>query len=643
MSDATLDGFLRRLATVNPFLENRINGPFASGLDVPAIHQSTFDRLAGLARQVLLTRSGIGAVLWGEAGIGKSHVLARLGRWAKAGNARFVYLHNLQCAPDALPRMLLGAVVSTLTKGRRERLAQTPLGSMVRAGVVEAAGGPNRYSWSQLQEAWHRWLDSLALRDGGRAVYEVLFTFFHAAVKAGLGREGEGLANLAVRWLSGGALDPAEARLLGLPPGRQRDDPVALEDARQYKQVLVALARLAACERRPLVLALDQAENLDAEQFAALTRFLEALLDSGSSMLVITAGLQSALTRWYEERVVQPSAWDRLAQFKFLLGKLTPAQAEEIVRARLTEFLKPFGEVEEVIEWRARDRLFPLGQGWLRQHILQRADIRPRDVISLARDGWQVQQERLMRVGLVSWLMRWPGEESEVAVPAAPVWTEEQRQTAIDQIVNRELDALRAQLLAQPAQLASNTDRLVATLFDLLQQAGPASGVAEVSRAPAPRRGAAPAYHLSLWRRSDEGEHITGVLVLTTGGSTAVAASLERLVEDTRPLDRVVVVTDERTGLPLGEKGKGYLEELKSRGPERFAVFQLHFAELLDLEVLARVLGRARGREIEIEPPGGPREALTPHEVATSAGWRKRFGEHRLLADLLRPSALATA
>jgi hypothetical protein len=642
MSDATLDGFLRRLATVNPFLENRINGPSLPPGDVFSIHQVTFERLTGLARQVLLTRSGLGAVLWGEAGIGKSHVLARLARWAKAGHARLVYLHNLQCAPDALPRTLLGAVVTTLTKGRRERLANTPLGSLVRAGVVEAAGGPSKYSWSQLEQAWQRWLDAFAPRDGGRSVHDVLFTFFRSAAKAASGLEDGQLANLAVRWLSGGALAPEEARQLGLPPGRHRDDPVSLEDALQIKQVLVALARLAVSERRPLILALDQVDSLDAEQFGALTRFAEALLDSAPGLLVVTSGLQATLTRWYEEHAVQPSAWDRLAQFKFLLTKLTPAQAEELVRARLNEFLSPFAEVEEVIEWRLRDRLFPLGQGWQRQALLPRAELRPRDVMSLARDGWQAQQERLGRVGLVSWLMRWPGEEEEPA-PPAPVWSDEQRQAAIDQAVSRELDALRAQLLAQPVQITSDADRLAAALHELLQQAGPAAGVVDVARGPAPRRGVPPAYHLSLWRRSDEGEHITGVLVLAMGTTSAVAGSLGRLVEDSRPLDRVVVVTDERAGMPLGEKGKEHLEELQSRGLERFALFQLHFAELVDLEVLSRLLGRARSREVEIEPPGGPREALTPHDVASSATWRKRFAEHRLLADLLRNSAVATA
>ena len=81
-------------------------------------------------------------------------------------------------------------------------------------------------------------------------------------------------------WLSGEALDPEEAALLDLPPSPRRQDPVALTDNQQIKQVLVALTRLAACRRQPFILAFDQVDNLDTEQFAALCRFAERRLPS---------------------------------------------------------------------------------------------------------------------------------------------------------------------------------------------------------------------------------------------------------------------------------------------------------------------------------------------------------------------------
>src|SRR5205807_6497346 len=113
-------------------------------------------------------------------------------------------------------------------------------------------------------------------------------------------------------------------------------------DNQQVKQVLVALTRLAAGQGRPFLLAFDQVDNLDADQVAALARFLEALIDSSPNLLAVTAGIQASLLRWREDLVIQDSAWDRLAQFEVRLHRLTAAEAAEVVRLRIRRFLDPF-------------------------------------------------------------------------------------------------------------------------------------------------------------------------------------------------------------------------------------------------------------------------------------------------------------
>src|SRR5262249_3205568 len=92
----SLEGFFERVRSVNPFLDNRVNGPSTDTGDVDAIHHEAFARLTELAHQALAARRGLGALLWGEAGIGKSHLLARLARWADQDqHACLIYLHNL--------------------------------------------------------------------------------------------------------------------------------------------------------------------------------------------------------------------------------------------------------------------------------------------------------------------------------------------------------------------------------------------------------------------------------------------------------------------------------------------------------------------------------------------------------------------
>jgi hypothetical protein len=641
--EITLERFFEQIADVNPFLENRVNGPAPAGLDAPDIHRLAFDRLTSLAGQALSARRGLGAVLWGEAGIGKSHLLARLDRWAEQTGATFLYLHNLQASPDALPRSLLHAVVSLLTGGRRGNFQVTRLYQLVRAGVIEAAGGPGHYYWSYLEDAYRRWLDRLGPAAGDRLVYEVLFAFFRSASEAMLRSADGSAATLAVRWLSGGALDPVEARLLGLPPARRRDEPVALEDAQQIKQVLVALSRLALTRNQPLLIAIDQVDNLDAEQFAALARFLEALLDTAPNLLVVTAGIQATLLEWKQRGAVQLSAWDRIAQTEVRLQRLTPGQAERLVRTRLDDFFIPFLGLDKVNLAREEDPLFPLGRAWSARTLLEQIEIRPRDVINLAHRGWQQQQARLRQVGGEDWLLSWAsGEAPEPAPPA--FWSPGQRLAAIDKEVERQLLGARNELHAAPGNMPSDADQLAGVLNDVLQRLRePPLDLVEVERIPSPRRGAPPAYHLSLRRRTASGETTTGVLVMATGAAVAVTAFLKRLRQKSQPLDRVVLVTDERVGMPLGDKGEEHLEALKQRGPGQFLVLELTFSEHAELEALSAVLGRAKSGDLEVEPPGRPPEKVTVQEVIASPAWRKRALGHRLLRELAAAPAPAAA
>ncbi len=419
-----------------------------------------------------------------------------------------------------------------------------------------------------------------------------------------------------------------------MPRPRHRDDAIALEDAQQIKQVLVVLSRLALAKKRPFVLALDQVDNLDEEQFAALTRFLEALLDTAPNMLVITSGVGATLNTWRHDGVVQHSAWDRIAQTEVRLQRLTPAQARQLVHARLAAFLEPFALLDKVSQLRNEDELFPLGKEWAEHHLLNQIEIRPRDVISLAREAWQRQQTRLDRLGGEDWLMEWAGEGDDPG--SFEVWTPEQRLAVINQEVERELNAVRDRLHAEPGSLSTDADRLAEVLNDVLTPfREPLYDLIEVMRQSPPRRGASPSYHLSLRRRQRGEEKIIGVLAVATGSATAVAGFLRRLRLESHTLDRLVIVTDERNGLPLGAKGEEYLEELRQRWPGGVDVEQLSFADHAELEALSAVLARAKSGEVEIEPPGQPAQTVQASEVVASPAWRKRALEHRLLRDLV--------
>jgi hypothetical protein len=633
-----------QVRAVNPFTDNRVNGPAPGDVDVGAIHDAAFERLAGLARDARSGRRGLGAVLWGEAGIGKSHLLARLARWADhGGQAVFVYLHNLQAAPALLPRAVLRGVVNVLTRGRGQSFFHTPFFGLVHAAVLEAIGHDLRfYSWSQLRRAYDVWLDRLGADDLpgpaliDRTAHDVLFRFFLSACRAHYGREDGTSARLAVRWLSGHPLDLDQGRSLGLAPA-PGEETLALEDSQQIKGVLVALTRLAASHARPFVLAFDQVDNLDDEQMAALARFLEALLDSSPNLLVVTAGVQASLLRWHETRVIQDSAWDRLAQFEVRLGRLTNQEAVRLVRARLDAFLAPYTALNEVRRRCSADELFPLGRSWHDRALKDRVDLRPRDVINWAREGWRRQQEDLARRGDTAWLADgMPPLPPDYGDEAPP--TEEEIRAAIDRKVAEKLADFRAWRLRELERLPADADHLAGRAYALLVQCRDAGchHVLDVERSVPPANGARPACDLALLQKGESGPLVrTGLLVLMVESAKSVAAFLKRLVEMQRPPDRLVLATDARIGLPLGEKGRDYYEQLKQRHQHHFQVVPLDLAEQAALDALDAIVRQAKSGDLEIEPRPSQSRPASEDEVVGSHVRHNRYRACRLLRELL--------
>jgi hypothetical protein len=641
--------FVRFIESKNPFLDNRTNGPSRQDVDVQPIHQAAFARLTRLAREACEHRRGVGVVLWGEAGIGKSHLLSRLARWANDGErAYFVYLHNLQAAPQQLPRSLLNGAVNQLTRGRNRYFIGTTLFDLVHASLLEAVQHRlGHHSWVALANAYGRLVEGLIGRDlpGAtpidRTVWDVLFRFFRSAYRCEQGKEAGEEAALAVRWLSGQTLDAQEARTLGLPPPRAEEG-VAQLDQQQIKQVLAALSRLAASRDRPFLLVFDQVDNLDEEQAAALARFLEALIDSSPNLLVVSAGVKDTLVRWHEKRVIQESAWDRLAQLEINLQRLQPAEALAIVEARLQRSLEPFADLDVVRRRRQEDALFPLGAAWREQFLGERVEIRPRDAINWAREGWRQQQESLSHHDPLDWLRHWPRDgEPGPGRPDEP--TTEEIRSALDGKIAEKLASIREQLQREPHTLLADADHLAGLVYALLVQcrdAGHRYGVWEAQRVPPPRTGR-PTYHLELRRRERDAaaDVRTGILFVLEHNATSVAGFLRRLVGDWGTYDRVVLVSVESIGLPLGQAGQEYLDSLQQRGPQQFEMVQMTFDDLRELEALQQVIGLAKSGDLEIEPSPGRTRAVAEQEVIDAYHRQGRYLALPLLRTLLSEPA----
>ena len=88
MSDdslSRLEQFFAAVRRTNPFAADPVEGPPGAGADVERLGAAPFDRLTALAREACEQNQGRCAVLTGAPGTGKSHLLARLERWAGQG------------------------------------------------------------------------------------------------------------------------------------------------------------------------------------------------------------------------------------------------------------------------------------------------------------------------------------------------------------------------------------------------------------------------------------------------------------------------------------------------------------------------------------------------------------------------------
>jgi hypothetical protein len=634
----SLERFFAAVQDTNPFAANRVTEPSAYDVDVPAIHGESFDRLIQRAEEAMKAPSGIGVALLGGAGVGKSHLLSRLYRWANepapGGGPRacYVYLHNILADPDRLPRYLLKYVVSRLSEGSRGPLFGTPLFGFVDRAIRHAYGSasPAAGHSARVLDAYRAYFEG-ALE--GRDAYEVLFQFYrHARPERANDPGRRRLASEALAWLSGDEIDPEIARSFGLKV--EASVPAMIHDDQQAQQVLMALARMAFVSHQPLILCVDQFENLDPDKIRPLSRFLHALLDHASNLLVITSGVKQTLLAYKDDNVIPEAAWDRIAQYTVEPKRITRADARKILEARMERFLDPFVELDEVRLHLQKDSLFPLGLDWFERRLADGLEFRARDILTWSRDAWEEQQQRLSLVGGLVWVRSWP-QSSGVVDPPPDIKLED----LIDATVDRKIEEQIAQHRLQPGSLPPDAGNLAGLVESLLGHCSD-EGLPYTFRGSERMRkqaGRLPPYDLLVRERRepDDREVKSGVACITNVGNSA-AASLRRLLDENDAIDHRILVTDqERRPLKVGAQGAEHYRALEKLGPGRFEHIKLDFEQYARLDALQGVIGMARSGDLEIEFPRGTVRPVSEAEVVASHHRRDRFRQHPLLRPLL--------
>ena len=363
------------LSTIpNPFLGVVIQDVWQPlALDISSIQQNAFEQcLKGLDNAALAKSDSL--LIYGAPGAGKTHLISRFQQHLFA---------TAKDAPDQALRCVFVAVrlqssPTTLWQCVRQRLATDLLRQ--EQGVTQLQRLVAHQIAANRKESPRKWVLAMRVLTGteGESVTEHLQ---RTAEELDLGRDVFVMLDHlchrrytfdATAWLKGDSLPESVLSKLGVgaDEGEEREE-VA-------RRVVTALSRLAG-ETLPLVFCFDQLESLqryprDTEAFFRFGRMAADLADADPNVLIISC-VQSAFVDDLKTNMREADR-DRVIRRQATLEPLTPAQIEELVKARLDS-------VPELKALRAKkvDPLYPIGTAFI-EHLFQTTTRTPRKIIA---------------------------------------------------------------------------------------------------------------------------------------------------------------------------------------------------------------------------------------------------------------------
>jgi hypothetical protein len=371
-------------ALPNPFRENVVQDAWQNPVDISEIHAAAFDAcLAGIESAARAVPDSL--LIYGAAGSGKTHLLARLqrhlaetARSAPDNVLRCVFSFvRLQTSPALLWQHVRRRLATDLMRREQgltqlQRLVGHQLGigwgRTARAGILEL-----RVLRSEDEAALVQHLRELAMKlDLPRNLCMVLEQLvFNRNVHD------------ASAWLAGDGLPESALQGLGLGPDNDEDrEEVA-------RHITTALCRLAG-ETLPIVFCFDQVESLqrtatDEEALFRFGRMAADLHDADHNVFLITC-LQAAFVDQFKS-AVRAADLDRIARRSALLEPLTRAQASSLLQSRLVAA----PELSNLRAQHPNEPLYPLANNFPADLPLEPA-LTPRRALSLAARAFEERQ-----------------------------------------------------------------------------------------------------------------------------------------------------------------------------------------------------------------------------------------------------------
>lgn len=591
---ARLEELLAR--SPSPFSDAVLANAFRETPDVPTIHAGARRRCLDLVQDARENGRTSLQVITGDAGDGKTHLIAWLRRVSEEGWRGSGQRYALAVIPPlrSLARVrhhILQELVrqlGTRLPGHADESTDTPIEILLWRAFLNIAKvlaehrsspaelrtrleeivhvNPDRYlatAVAQLQDAWpligRAFIDAALrlpeLADVDREVFRVVAQFPS-------GGESERVA--IVDWLGGASLPPDRVEELGTALVLDEE-----ADAARGLRTLLGLARLAAT---PVALAFDQIEGTVRLGGDAITSFLDAIGDlygecPGTVVLVFC---QAQLWPTLQQHAAQ-HVRDRLDDSPAMhLKSLTRDEALLVVESRMKHFWEGLGE-------KPADILFPLS----RERVLADVD----------RNGLRTPRAVIKYFHL---LLREPADSREsFATPAAAPPTE---------VVRRKLNALldeEQRTTRPPDARAALTQGVVQDVFQDALDRKKAIGGATVEEVGTYRASKTGIEGVRVVLCRDGAKKRLYIEASNSQNGKSAASAVKRLgdVVKAGQADMAVLLREE--AFPLPPAARKAFVELTERG----ALLRLAEGEIAPLAAIEALLNAASANDIPVDRP----------------------------------------
>ncbi|AFM24529.1 hypothetical protein [Desulfomonile tiedjei] len=336
----------------DPFAARAVGDPWRSPEpDIATVNAQPFESIIKLLGQIHKTPN-LSALVLGEAGSGKSHLIKRL-MTAQGNKLIFVYVHpmknpvtmfsnllervmtNLDCSPmgldaffgctqlDLIVANVIIAALEENLKGGQVKIPPHSLKALKANPVKIFQQQKNMAKWAKILSKTEEFLASKLPKDLiSKMVLKLLFHYLDDSKRT-----------IVQYLLSGYPPDEDDAKALGI---RFHEIDLTIEaQEERSKQILKAIGRLLRFYR-PMILCFDQLENLDTTALiSSFGKLISEIVNEVDNILPIAFMRPDTLESGFSEENLDKAARDRLTSEVIPLQGCNLEQALDIIKARL--------------------------------------------------------------------------------------------------------------------------------------------------------------------------------------------------------------------------------------------------------------------------------------------------------------------